>query len=350
MSSTPLSFPLLVETFLDPSIRHDSVGCLTSLCSGPAATTQFLTEVTDRTEGGEGDDRMANLILSGLLQACIDGIETPCNCQKRPVDFSKTLFHIGIQTDAPWLKIADARPDSNTSLIGLAMLKMVISSIRFLGRHNGRHRDDEMTIVATRMLGRSLSQYSGQDYDYDLLSTGANVQKWERAAELAKEEYESGGVASKFIIPNALSGILAPLSDEDRALLRWMIRPLVFSSIGGWINAGAFKRSPEVASTSNSWQRVRELLLVGYRGSTGRLSGSALDKETVKAANKLRSSRMEQYGGSTIPMPVVYLPCGAEGCKMPGEHTCSRCKTVAYCSKECQKSAWKCHKKDCASV
>jgi hypothetical protein len=348
MSSTP--FPPLVEKFLDPSIRHDRVGCLTALCSGPLATTHFITDTTDRTEGGEGDVRMANLILSGLLQACIDGIETPCNCQNQPVELSKTLFHSGIQIDAPWQMITVARHHSSSPLIGMAMLRMTISSIRFLGRHNGRHRDDQMTIVATRILGRCLSHNSGQDYDYDLLLTGANVQKWERAADLAKEEYESGGVASTFIIPNALSRILAPLSDEDRALLRWMLRPPVFSAIGGWINAGAFKRSPEVASTSNSWRRVRELLLVGYRGSTGRLSGSALDKESDKAIKKLRSSRMEQFGGSTIPMPAVHLPCGAEGCKMAAEERCSRCETVAYCSKVCQKSAWKCHKKDCASI
>ena len=27
--------------------------------------------------------------------------------------------------------------------------------------------------------------------------------------------------------------------------------------------------------------------------------------------------------------------------------TCSKCKTVAYCSKECQKKDWEGHKKDC---
>jgi hypothetical protein len=80
------------------------------------------------------------------------------------------------------------------------MLKMSISSIRFLGRHNGRHRDDKVTIEVTRLLGRCLGHKSGQDCDCDLLSTGANVAKWERAAELAKEEYESGGAASKLIL------------------------------------------------------------------------------------------------------------------------------------------------------
>ena len=39
--------------------------------------------------------------------------------------------------------------------------------------------------------------------------------------------------------------------------------------------------------------------------------------------------------------------CGNLNCMKPGDRRCSRCKKMFYCSKECQKSEWLEHKKDC---
>ncbi|GAX11840.1 hypothetical protein FisN_20Lh103 [Fistulifera solaris] len=46
-----------------------------------------------------------------------------------------------------------------------------------------------------------------------------------------------------------------------------------------------------------------------------------------------------------------YITCDAERCgqKHPA-HRCSNCKTVYYCSRDCQKAAWKRHKVVCHSV
>ena len=41
--------------------------------------------------------------------------------------------------------------------------------------------------------------------------------------------------------------------------------------------------------------------------------------------------------------------CHKEGCHDVGSLRCSRCKVAKYCSKECQKDAWKQHKKQCKS-
>lgn len=36
-------------------------------------------------------------------------------------------------------------------------------------------------------------------------------------------------------------------------------------------------------------------------------------------------------------------------CKKPSKDRCSRCKTARYCSRECQVSDWRTHKKTCGS-
>lgn len=41
-------------------------------------------------------------------------------------------------------------------------------------------------------------------------------------------------------------------------------------------------------------------------------------------------------------------PCRAQGCNNSSTMVCSACKAVRYCSKDCQKKAWKEHKKQCA--
>ena len=39
--------------------------------------------------------------------------------------------------------------------------------------------------------------------------------------------------------------------------------------------------------------------------------------------------------------------CDRDGCTNPGHERCSRCKFVAYCSKECQVASWPVHKRNC---
>ena len=43
----------------------------------------------------------------------------------------------------------------------------------------------------------------------------------------------------------------------------------------------------------------------------------------------------------------VLKECGEDSCKKTSGRNCSRCKMVSYCSKECQKKDWKRHKKNC---
>ncbi len=44
------------------------------------------------------------------------------------------------------------------------------------------------------------------------------------------------------------------------------------------------------------------------------------------------------------------IPNECATCKKPSKKTCSRCKSVAYCGRECQKKAWKAHKRVCKPV
>lgn len=45
--------------------------------------------------------------------------------------------------------------------------------------------------------------------------------------------------------------------------------------------------------------------------------------------------------------PAVASTCGADGCTELGTKLCSRCGMEAYCSAECQRRAWRCHKLVC---
>jgi len=78
--------------------------------------------------------------------------------------------------------------------------------------------------------------------------------------------------------------------------------------------------------------------------------------------NLFRFLRMTIFGTSTpkeeIAKLVNYRPtnrepcqpkfvCSRDGCHQPGQHRCSRCKLVGYCSKECQVFCWSEHKMNC---
>ena len=45
-----------------------------------------------------------------------------------------------------------------------------------------------------------------------------------------------------------------------------------------------------------------------------------------------------------------YILCGNEECRKKSNYTCSRCKLVKYCSKECQVFHWDNHKKECGKM
>jgi len=342
-----LDFPDSVEGFLDPAVRKDWVGCLTALCSGPANTLQWMAK-HDGDER-ESDQKCAQLIMSGLLQACMDAIETADNCVNRPANFSKALFRAACETNISWgIIMSFSDNDSSTSLVALAFLKIAIHTIRFFGRC-GRKVDNETTVAATRLFWRTLSKFPMFDtIDEELLRAGAIAARWERAAEAARSECDSGRPMSHFVHPTALEWILETPSAQDRALVRWMLRHDVFEAIGGWVNSSACRRSSEVAAKAMSWRLLRELLLVGHKSSLD--PTTSYDVETKLAVKKLMTAPMEQRDGRRTPMPRVYLVCAANGCNKPSDHVCTRCKTLAYCSKDCQKKHWKSiHKHECVT-
>ena len=58
---------------------------------------------------------------------------------------------------------------------------------------------------------------------------------------------------------------------------------------------------------------------------------------------------MFQHGASAARLPQLqstYGGCGRRGAS-GGMKVCSRCRQVSYCSKACQKAAWKRHKETC---
>ena len=58
-------------------------------------------------------------------------------------------------------------------------------------------------------------------------------------------------------------------------------------------------------------------------------------------------SKSTVSAGDIIAAKKSSLTCSNASCKNEGNFACSRCKSASYCSKECQKAAWKLHKADC---
>lgn len=345
-----LDIPEGVQGFLDPAIRNDSVGCLTALCSGPAKTFMWCCE--EEEDPGVSDQRFSQLVMSGLLQACMDTIETGEQCENKPVQFSSTLFTISCEKDIVWLypTLFNERKGCSSSLVPLTNLKIALHAIRFLGRSE-RTLPEDITVSTLRLIYRTLSKYPLFDsLDAELLWTGAVEARWERAAEAARSECDASRPMSHFVHPTALENILQPPSAQDRALIRWILRTDVFAAIGGWYNSSACRRSPEVAAKAKSWRLFHELLLVGHKSTLDIETTMSFNDEINIAAKNLMAAPMEQRDGSKRPMPRVYLVCAAEGCTKPSLQVCTRCKTLSYCSKGCQRKHWKStHKHECVA-
>jgi hypothetical protein len=300
-------------------------------------------------DGSEADKQFAALLLSGLIEACCDGIDDPA-FDAESKNIIGWLLNTGITTDIPWMWIKafqslEGTPDDNakwwkatapcgevsitlkmhlhknfdravdlTSLIGLASLKIGLQGIRVLSRHDGHHPDSQIVFQLTRLFARCFSLY-GSTLDIALLRMGAsNAETWETAAQKARNEYVQGGIASCMITPSALEHILARPSPEDRVLCQWMMGTSqgVFVTLAGWLAGGAWRRTPEVAAKAPSWKLFRELLFVGAQGSVGTWSSNVWKEKTHQAVCKSQETPLEQRNGSLCRMPTVVVVAAAK--------------------------------------
>ena len=68
---------------------------------------------------------------------------------------------------------------------------------------------------------------------------------------------------------------------------------------------------------------------------------NALKRRETAAKISKRKAKKEQNC-------IMRGPCAAEGCDKIGSKMCSLCRTVGYCSAECQQKDWTCrHKNEC---
>ena len=68
--------------------------------------------------------------------------------------------------------------------------------------------------------------------------------------------------------------------------------------------------------------------------------------EDIDAVRSFCEALMIMRGSTHVPDRT----CGACGAAMERPLRCSRCKVTVYCGRECQKRAWKTHKKECARL
>ena len=107
-------------------------------------------------------------------------------------------------------------------------------------------------------------------------------------------------------------------------------------------------------------------MMLGQVSISSNLPGSkkyVADTTTKKyASDTATKGRGESYEDMSY-LPIVSKGCstltgGLKSCSLCGKmekkrkqmKSCSACKTVQYCNRECQKAHWKKHKKDCASL
>jgi hypothetical protein len=69
------------------------------------------------------------------------------------------------------------------------------------------------------------------------------------------------------------------------------------------------------------------------------------EKSTSTKRKKKKSPKVKDI----LPVPVEIIYCSNDDCSNPGISSCGKCNSVKYCSKECQITDWKMHKKNCAS-
>jgi hypothetical protein len=50
-----------------------------------------------------------------------------------------------------------------------------------------------------------------------------------------------------------------------------------------------------------------------------------------------------------VPRSCIMRVCAVDDCDADAAQKCSQCRNVYYCSRECQKTAWKAHKTMCNS-
>lgn len=87
-------FPTCVESFLD----HAGPSC----SNGPKATLAHI--LTLDLDGSESDKHFAALLLSGLVEACCDGIDDPAFDAQRKTIIG-WLLDTGITKNIPWMWI-----------------------------------------------------------------------------------------------------------------------------------------------------------------------------------------------------------------------------------------------------
>lgn len=366
MTSQVFHLPPPVAAFLDPAQRDASKKCgkRGSCCQPLSVLTAFLMSGTADTDA---DHKMVQLLQAGLVPACMDVIEhhnqkcnavkiatvwltTACNIDRVwimlrtfkqggfPFIDSSLSNHVGVGNDF----FQSMQGTGSTMLVSLATIKILLAAIHFIGRNEGRFaRNPEVMAQVTRLIARCLNDATSTILDRELLQLGLN--NWSAAAQAATQEQERD---KTYVSAKSLGRIIEKPSNQDCRLMQWLLRPDVSNALETWFQGCAWKRDVKVAVKAPSWQRVRSLLVVGYKHSLimnhDERTKAPLEKETVLAAANLLTRSMEERDGTKS-----YI-CSAKGCLGDGEMKCSRCKKANYCSKACQMAHWmQGHKQEC---
>lgn len=169
-------------------------------------------------------------------------------------------------------------------------------------------------------------------------------------AGLRKKSSEiESAAAERAIISEGIGSILSGKFDEKNPSVFFIAQVEAFQDIEKKLkDLGVFAKPGEILEATEAADREQQAQCVNVESLE-----AAMGKAAARHGDNIPFTRTHgtftvappTQSSLNIPEDTVCSECG--GCGSVKLMLCGRCRSVCYCSKECQAAAWKTHKREC---